>query len=393
MVHGSLLLCTTIGVKVRKMSVSTEKEFFKGKRPWSKIKDQILSKYMRPYLLKVSKLGKPIILIDAFAGPGKFEDGSAGSPLILCQAAQKHLKNQEYLTIFVNQEATHHEKLSYVLSSFDNVITIFGNAEKFLAKVQNILKDHTVFLYLDPFGLKGCELSSVIKPFLQRNQAYSTEIVVNLSIQTVHRFAAHKAVYKGKSNDPLIRSRHAQLTKALGGDYWKNILLSNNPKTPEEKAEEIMARYRKNILNLGSKEAFSGYCPVREKESSAIKYYVTFYSRHEDAMILMNDIMCDTYNCQMHESWKHGTLFENLDWREFRSSQQLEEIILETLYKTPCESRRNLWVKIVKRNFMRFTRTEYKKIVKKLKDENKINFVDIRGTGKLNDDSKLYIPD
>lgn len=376
------------------MPVSTEKEFFKGKRPWSKIKDQILSKYMPPYLRKVAKLGKPIILIDAFAGPGKFEDETAGSPLILCQAARNHLENLEYQTIFVNQEATHHEKLSHVLSSFNNVTTIFGNAEKFLTKIQSILKDHTVFLYLDPFGLKGCELSSVIKPFLQRNQAYSTEIVVNISIQTVHRFAARKAVYKGKANDPLILDRHKQLTKALGGDYWKDVLLSNNPKTSEEKAEEIMARYRKNILKLGKTEAFSGYCPVREKESSAIKYYVTFYSRHKDAMILMNDIMCDAYNYQMHESWKPRTLFENLSWGEFRGSpQQLKEIILEALYKTPCENRKNLWVKIVKENFMRFTEKEYRKIVKKLEKEKKISFVDVRKTGKLNDDSRLYIPD
>ena len=31
--------------------------FFTGKRPWSKIKDQILSQYMPAYLSKVAKLG------------------------------------------------------------------------------------------------------------------------------------------------------------------------------------------------------------------------------------------------------------------------------------------------------------------------------------------------
>lgn len=52
-----------------------ESEFFSGKRPWSKIKDQVIEDYLIPYLNKVSKLKKKIIIVDAFAGPGIFEDG------------------------------------------------------------------------------------------------------------------------------------------------------------------------------------------------------------------------------------------------------------------------------------------------------------------------------
>jgi three-Cys-motif partner protein len=96
---------------------SMEAAFFKGKRPWSKIKDQILGQYMTPYLTKVKKLGKPIILIDAFAGPGKFDDRSAGSPLIICQAAEQCVRDS-YQAIFVNREKEHHDQLSRVLSSF-----------------------------------------------------------------------------------------------------------------------------------------------------------------------------------------------------------------------------------------------------------------------------------
>lgn len=146
---------------------SVEAGFFKGKRPWSKIKDQILGQYMPPYLAKVATLGKPIILIDAFAGPGKFEDGSAGSPLIICQAAERRVRGS-YQAIFVNREKEHHDQLSHVLSSFieqKKAIPIHGTADELLAQVRGLLGDHTIFLYLDPFGLKGCEFS-VIEPFL-----------------------------------------------------------------------------------------------------------------------------------------------------------------------------------------------------------------------------------
>jgi len=99
-----------------------EKTFFQGKRPWSKIKDQVLGSYMPGYLAKVAMLGKPILLIDAFAGPGKFDDDSIGSPLILCNAAEKQAKNQ-YRAIFFNRDSAHHEQLCKRRS---NSVTVGG---------------------------------------------------------------------------------------------------------------------------------------------------------------------------------------------------------------------------------------------------------------------------
>lgn len=365
--------------------------FFKGKRPWSKIKDQILRQYMAPYLAKVATLGKPIILIDAFAGPGEFEDGSAGSPLIICQAAEQRVRDS-YQAIFVNREKEHHDQLSHVLSSFieqKKVIPIHGTADELLAQVRGLLRDHTCFLYLDPFGLKGCEFS-VIEPFLRRDRAYSTEIVVNLSIPTMHRLAARKAIAAGRTDEPRIRAFHERLTKVLGGDYWKNILWGDTTK-PEAKAEKVMAVYREKILGLKEPRAFSGSCPVRERDGSGIKYYVTFYSRHRDAMLLMNDAMCTAYHQRMHEAVTDGTLFAGTDWKDTRDIRWLENVILDAVRQRPRKSRLDLWLDIVQTAFMRFTGSEYKQAVAKLVKDKKVAFEDVRGTGRLNDDARLYL--
>ncbi|MCB7130319.1 MAG: three-Cys-motif partner protein TcmP, partial [Candidatus Brocadiales bacterium] len=199
--------------------------FFRGKRPWSNIKDQVLGSYMPPYLSKVAKLNKPILIVDAFAGPGKFEDSSPGSPLIICQAAEKHARDQ-YLAIFVNREKEDHEKLSSVLRAFidqEKVISIYGPAESLLAEVHQILTDQTVFLYIDPFGLKGCEFS-LLEPFIMRDKVHSTEIVINLSVPTIHRLAACKAVAAGRKDLKQIRGFNRRLTQVLGGDYWQEIM-------------------------------------------------------------------------------------------------------------------------------------------------------------------------
>lgn len=81
---------------------NTEDSFFRSRRPWSKIKDTVLENYMPPYLRKVSQLRRPILLIDCFAGPGKFEDNKDGSPLIMCKAIEEHAK-WKCIAIFVNK--------------------------------------------------------------------------------------------------------------------------------------------------------------------------------------------------------------------------------------------------------------------------------------------------
>src|SRR5436305_12171705 len=90
--------------------VENSDDFFEGKRPWSKIKDGVLGKYMEPYLAKVNTRGQPILLIDGYAGPGVFEDNTLGSPLIMCEKAEERAKGN-YHAIFINNKRKYHERL------------------------------------------------------------------------------------------------------------------------------------------------------------------------------------------------------------------------------------------------------------------------------------------
>lgn len=58
------------------------KEFFVKKNEWSVIKDELLACYLKPYFSKILTTKKPVNYVDCFAGKGKFDDGSKGSPLI-----------------------------------------------------------------------------------------------------------------------------------------------------------------------------------------------------------------------------------------------------------------------------------------------------------------------
>ncbi len=363
--------------------------FFSGKRPWSKIKDKVLSEYMPAYLRKVATLGKDILLIDGYAGPGEFDDNTHGSPLIMCEAAEKHVR-ERYTALFVNHNPAHHEKLDQILTRQgwrSHATPILGDSSTLLNALAPHLRDQsdqTIFVYLDPFGLKGCEFDT-LKPFLTRSKVYSTELVLNISMPITHRLATSQAVARGSSSNPRIASYHQRLSQVFGGDYWKEIYWSNLGS--EEKEMNLMDEYRRRI---SAYLPFTGSCPVRESRRSRVKYFITFASRHPHAMLLMNDAMCKAYFGQMHQADYEGTLFADTDWTSMRSFSDLETIILETAKTNPGQTRQDLWLTIVQKHFMQFTSSEYKEHVAVLEANGNLSSPTSRPTKRLNDNCLIY---
>ncbi len=367
-------------------------EFFEGKRPWSKIKDQILGSYLVPYLHKVSLLKEPIILVDCFAGPGKFiKDNSTGSPLMFCQIAKKHSPNS-CISILVNKSKNHHKKLTELLESFikdKKAFAIHGDATSLLSQLSELISSHTLFIYLDPFGLKDFDFSSLI-PYFSRSIKYSSEMLINVSIPTIHRLSGKRTIKETGVISEAIKKKHNTLSAALGGDYWKKYLFDSKL-TPKQQVEATMNEYQNNLRKY---LPIVGACPVFESsDRSTIKYYIVFASRHIDSAILLNDIMFKAYWNHVWGAITKNTLFESLDAENalpVNYYTSLEEVILDNLQRKNY-SRIKLWEKIVLDNFMRYKSSDYRKIVVELLEKRKIGFTDTKGTGRLNDSSILYL--
>jgi len=375
------------------MQEDTEKSFFTGKRPWSRIKDRVLGSYMPPYLSKVALLGRPILLIDCFAGPGKFGDHEPGSPLIMCRMAVKYAKGR-CVCIFVNKEKSHHEELAKTLEDFVQkkiAFPIHGASQALLKEVQQLAQKYTLFAYLDPFGLKGCEFEA-IKTLLETGHKNSTEIVVNLSMPTLHRLACRQAVAKGRAETPQVKSLHKLLDQVLGGDYWKKYMFDDKLSS-EEREWKVMGEYRSKLKDL---LPYVGSCPVREKEGARIKYFITFCSRHPDAMVLMNEFMCAAYNSYMHEvALKDAPLLAAMapDWKVNRQKAKtsLKNAIIETIKSHPKKTRLQLWEYLIQDYFMLYLQSEYRALVKEMVDSGDLESPTPRPGKRLNDSCILNL--
>jgi len=363
----------------------TELEFFKGKRTWSKIKDKVIGNYLVPYFEKISKLKHRIIIVDVFAGQGIFEDGEKGSPLIICETAEKHVPNQ-YLAIFVNKDKVSHQKLEMALKGYvkrRKAIPILGSSQDLLKELSHVVGEATLLIYLDPFGLKGCEFD-LLKPYLGRNRRFSTEVIINMSVPTLHRLCTFKAV-KEKRVTNQTKKLNQRLTEIFDGDYWQEIMWSDLPSADKE--QQLVERY---VDILKKYLPYAGFCPVREMRGKRVKYYIIFCSRHKDALLLMNDIMCKAYFKTIHEIEYKGTLFEGmLDWRKMQQRGDIKKEISQIIKTKPGVTRKDLWLEIIKNHFMKWMRSEFIEAVDEMSKGDVIRFVST--TSRLNDDSRLYL--
>lgn len=57
--------------------------FFEHKNSWSCQKDEIFERYLAPYIDIILNTYKPLVIVDCFAGKGKYDDGKIGSPIII----------------------------------------------------------------------------------------------------------------------------------------------------------------------------------------------------------------------------------------------------------------------------------------------------------------------
>lgn len=359
---------------------------------WSVIKDTVLRNYMRPYLAKVNRLGRPILLVDCYAGPGMFDDGSVGSPLIMCEEAERQARGN-YSAIFVNKDPHHHAQLTGALQErglLGSALPILGDANALLASLPSNLGAQTLFLYLDPFGLRGCEFER-LRPFLARDPRLSTEIVFLVHMPIVHRLAMTQTEDESRRNHPFARGFFNCLTSVFGGDYWQQILW-NEHGTHEAHEWELMEVYASHIRTF---LPFTYYCPVREGPATPIKYFIMFASRHEDAMLLMNDIMARAYYGHMHRRQNSGTLWETQTWQDARSinnlDDKLDEIIVQAVRRWPNLTRDQLIAKVVSEHFMEYSNTEYLQTLKVLASKNAINYLLDPATKRRNGKS-LILP-
>ncbi len=145
--------------------------FFDEREDQSEIKARIVSKYFSVWAKIIgprARVGR-IGYIDLFAGPGRYRDGSASTPLMVLELAIADPALRDSLaTIFNDEDPEHTKSLANEIAKLPGIETLkyppdiqTGNVGNSVAENLMSVRLIPTFSFIDPFGYKGLSLGLV----------------------------------------------------------------------------------------------------------------------------------------------------------------------------------------------------------------------------------------
>lgn len=328
--------------------------FFDEKKTWSLMKDKILGGYLMPYVTKVNLFDRLIVIVDGFAGCGAYEDGTVGSPIIICRALEERAEKikSKAIGIFIEENEDCFAKLKTNLKPYvDKGLAkpVHANFAKIVPRLVTLATGSPMFFYIDPFGIKGLEFEHLEQIF-KRVRIRSTEVLVNFSYQAFNREA----------------SAYPELAaKVMGGDYYKAVLDDKSLSSAEQEAK-IIQLYKSRYAEFFN---YVGSCPIMYQDNKKAKYYLIFATSNLEGIKLMNNRMGDVYR----EFYADGRLFEMLPGDYSRDVAMLESEVLDIISAVGVTNRLSIEKALIPKLFMRYRETDYNACLNQLLKSGRIH--------------------
>ncbi len=381
------------------MTHKADGEFFGRKREWSTRKDEILRCYISAYLPKIMALRKPVLIVDGFAGPGKFQDGHSGSPLIICECIQQTLEKNLQAPQPVNLVCI--EKIPELFETLDENLRPFsfasaraGSFSDYANQMSKAAQSKSVFLYVDPFTVEGLVWAELDRIFEGLKSGNSVEILLNLNSASFIRrgLAVLKAqldemgdedgepVEAGIQGNPSVETLNA----VAGGKWWQDLISKKHafPKT----VTEFTRLYCDQMRDRFKQVAFH---PIKAAPHHKVaKYFLVFGTRHLDGLALMNDEMAKSRSklADMAKS-RVRSLFEARSEELVPDLERLPELILDAAQTKGA--RKDVINKVIQRAFCDFRTSEIRSGIETLLKAGKLQSE--TGKFRINDDVKIWV--
>jgi three-Cys-motif partner protein len=191
-------------------------------------KHKILSEYLVAWIQilsrqsqKIGATSRPLKYIDAFAGPGIYENGNKGSPILAIEVALKFPNPLPVPVefVFIENDGERHRTLEQQISLYHESIASSSNVHSVKAikgdcvVEMNKMLDHAAafqevfgpaLVFLDQFGYSGVPMSLIARVL----SASECEVLTFFFWRELDRFIGDK-------------SKHAGINSAFGGNDWQ----------------------------------------------------------------------------------------------------------------------------------------------------------------------------
>ena len=246
----------------------------------SRGKHHILQRYIRAWLPIMSTSNARIVIVDGFAGPGRYLGGEEGSPLILLNAYLNHQyrpkMTAEVVYLFIEEREDRVDHLRSEIANIalpDNVKVHLRHGryeDIFGSQLQEIRSEGKqlapTFAFIDPFGYSDASMD-LTGQFLE---FHGCEVLVYMPLPFVARFVTR------------VGQEHA-MTSLFGTDKWKEAA----DLTGDRRRIFLHDLFREQLRSRGSK-----FVRSFEIQSDASHGYDLFFgTNHELGLSRMKEAM------------------------------------------------------------------------------------------------------
>ena len=296
---------------------------------------------------------KRLLYIDGFAGPGEYDNGLPGSPLVAIDAAIENEQNFRIpvTMLFIEKDPERYEHLRQLVESQGMRIAQAqeklkirdvrcGDCEVKMAEVLDAFESKgkpfgPALVFLDQFGY-----SAVSMDLISRIMKYdSCEVLSFLNWTDMNRWMPDKSKWPG-------------IDRAFGGDDWKAVL-----DLPERmRRQELLKIYRQSLKERGGVKYVQSFTLYGASEAQC--YWLFFCTGNPRGLEVMkkamwkvdesgqfrySDKLVDQHGGQLQfisyfdDDWLAHLMIRELQGR----SMSLKEIFEYVLVETPCYKYKN----------------------------------------------------
>ena len=310
-------------------------EFFEEVQGAAVLKHGILRRYLAVFTGKLGSTaaGKKVIYLDAYAGPGEYEDGGEGSPALAKATAEFLSHNRNLVGIYVEKNPDNRARLEKFLGGSGHEHHILpGDIQQNFDDVLKLVGDAPLLAFFDPFGLTVP--MEQLKALMERRrpggtgvQMYApTELIINVSYVGIARVCGVLNSDKWKTNPKFAKMRETMIERCnqkLGGDWWQPIATARE----DNWVEQIAHGYAKRLHDLMGVGWFR--VPVRDRPDGPVVYEILLVTR---------------YSREAHWVFHEQISLGHQDYREFIAAQSEQQTL-------PIDE--GQWVKAIKANIVK----------------------------------------
>lgn len=270
-----------------------DSQFFVSKKAAAVLKHGILRQYVVPFASKVGSYATDsrVVYLDGYAGPGRYAEGTPGSPALVLQYAAELAPSRTLDCYFVERKREDYRRLKTLVEDARakgvSAEALHGRVQKQVDYVLQRAEGAPLLAFLDPFGL-GLSFDDltgkIFGPQRPRGPGgrNATEALLNFSANAVRRIGG---LLKSTTEHRNRAATLSAMDAACGGPWWRGEFLDSGSNS--EAVERIAQGFAVRVGKAIHSDAWT--VAVRNRVHHQPVYHLVFFSRSDHGMWLFGE--------------------------------------------------------------------------------------------------------